>query len=286
MANLPTGFDNIDLTKGGFYTEINDLISYLSGAIGENGTGDGVKLHLELDSVDNTSDAAKPISTAVANALLGKQDTLVSGTSIKTINSTSILGSGNLTLQSTLVSGTSIKTINGTSLLGSGNITTPTVTLSDSVSSTSTTVAASSLAIKTAYDLADSKQDNLKYTADSATYIIASGTGKEIPETSMSKVFQAQMPFGGTVKVYFSLTTTNSGSDAYGQIYVNGIAVGTLRGRTTSGTSAFNENITINKHDYVQVYARKDGYYNTYTSSVGSISIRSDIAFEPSVINY
>ena len=78
-----------------------------------------------------------------------KQDLLVAGTNIKTINGSSILGSGNLDItasgaawgsvtgtissqtdlqtcfnakQNTLVSGTSIKTINGNSLLGSGNI--------------------------------------------------------------------------------------------------------------------------------------------------------------------
>lgn len=54
--------------------------------------------------------------------------------------------------QSTLTSGTTIKTVNGTSLLGSGNITTPTVTLTDSVSTTSSTIGASATAVKTAYD--------------------------------------------------------------------------------------------------------------------------------------
>ena len=51
-----------------------------------------------------------------------KQDTLVSGTSIKTVNSTSLLGSGDVAVQPTLVSGTNIKTVNGTSILGSGDI--------------------------------------------------------------------------------------------------------------------------------------------------------------------
>jgi hypothetical protein len=51
-----------------------------------------------------------------------KQATLVSGTNIKTVNSTSLLGSGNVAVQATLVSGTNIKTIEGQSLLGSGNI--------------------------------------------------------------------------------------------------------------------------------------------------------------------
>jgi hypothetical protein len=50
------------------------------------------------------------------------QSILVSGTNIKTINSTTILGSGNLTVQEVLVSGTNIKTINSSSILGTGNL--------------------------------------------------------------------------------------------------------------------------------------------------------------------
>lgn len=77
----------------------------------------------------------------------GKQETLISGTNIKTVNGESLLGSGDITIeagdiytagtgiditndvisvtgkQDTLVSGTNIKTINGTDILGSGNIT-------------------------------------------------------------------------------------------------------------------------------------------------------------------
>ena len=60
--------------------------------------------------------------TNVENEINGKQATLVSGSSIKTINSTSVLGSGDIAVQETLVSGTNIKTINGSSLLGSGDI--------------------------------------------------------------------------------------------------------------------------------------------------------------------
>lgn len=49
-----------------------------------------------LGNVDNTSDASKPISTAVQTALNAKQDTLVSGSNIKTINGNSVLGSGDI----------------------------------------------------------------------------------------------------------------------------------------------------------------------------------------------
>jgi hypothetical protein len=62
-----------------------------------------------------------------------KQDALVSGTNIKTVNSTSLLGSGDVAVQATLVSGTNIKTINSTSLLGSGNVAVePTITATTS----------------------------------------------------------------------------------------------------------------------------------------------------------
>jgi len=62
-------------------------------------------------------------SVTGANIIGSKQDTLISGTNIKTINSTTILGSGNLAVQPTLVSSTNIKTINSTTLLGSGDLT-------------------------------------------------------------------------------------------------------------------------------------------------------------------
>jgi hypothetical protein len=58
----------------------------------------------------------------VTKSVSGLQPTLVSGTDIVTINSATILTSGNVNLQTPLVSGTSIKTINGSSVLGSGDL--------------------------------------------------------------------------------------------------------------------------------------------------------------------
>lgn len=73
----------------------------------------------KLDTATYNTDKA---TFATKTELNGKQDTLVSGTNIKTINNTSLLGSGNVAVQPTLVSGTNIKTINGQSLLGSGDL--------------------------------------------------------------------------------------------------------------------------------------------------------------------
>ena len=103
----------------------------------------------DYDQLDNRPQInSNTLTGNMSSSDLGLQDTLVSGTNIKTINNTSLLGSGNITIsgsgavdsvngqtgtvvlsasdvgaQVTLVSGSNIKTINNTSLLGSGNIT-------------------------------------------------------------------------------------------------------------------------------------------------------------------
>lgn len=110
------------------------------------------------NDADTKVDALTPRVEGVETAMDGKQDLLVSGTNIKTINNQSILGEGNIEIsdyytkteadeifatttqvnhqaadisalqtdmrgkQATLVSGENIKTINGESVLGEGNI--------------------------------------------------------------------------------------------------------------------------------------------------------------------
>lgn len=75
--------------------------------------------------------------SGIVKASTGALGPAVSGTDIKTVNSTSLLGSGDVAVQATLVSGTNIKTINSTSLLGSGNIT---ITSGDASTNTSSSV--------------------------------------------------------------------------------------------------------------------------------------------------
>jgi hypothetical protein len=64
-----------------------------------------LKSSLALNNVDNTSDANKPVSSATQTALDAKQATLVSGTNIKTVNNTSLLGSGNIAISSAVAWG-------------------------------------------------------------------------------------------------------------------------------------------------------------------------------------
>lgn len=77
------------------------------------------KTSIGLGNVDNTSDANKPVSTSQAAAIALKQDTLVSGTNIKTINGSSVLGSGDLTISG----GSGLKGVHALIPLKSGDVT-------------------------------------------------------------------------------------------------------------------------------------------------------------------
>lgn len=131
-TNIKTVAGNSLLGSGN--VTLNDSDIYHSGEDGEDGN--------YMDDGDTVDVCLNNLDTAVAS----KQNTLVSGTNIKTINNTSLLGSGNITLtasdideangdtiqdsldslvngkQDTLVSGRNIKTINNKSVLASGNM--------------------------------------------------------------------------------------------------------------------------------------------------------------------
>lgn len=116
-----------------------------------------------LSKADTAQDLAEDLSSEVSKLSQDKQDKLVSGTNIKTINNTSILGSGNISISggSGTITGVSA---NGTSVATSGVANIPAATtskygvtkLSSATNSTSTTLAATSSAVKAAYDLANS----------------------------------------------------------------------------------------------------------------------------------
>jgi hypothetical protein len=105
-------FDAKGLVTSGDSLDETDLPT----GINANKIGTGAVSSTEFGYLDG-------VTSAIQTQIDGKQATLVSGTNIKTINSASLLGSGDVAVQPTLVSGTNIKTINSTSLLGSGDIT-------------------------------------------------------------------------------------------------------------------------------------------------------------------
>lgn len=181
------------------------------------GTVSGItKAMVGLDNVDNTTDAGKPVSTATQTALNAKQATLVSGTNIKTVNSNSLLGSGDVAVQATLVSGTNIKTINSTSLLGSGDITVGTTAGSG----------VSSIAIGT----------GATATAD---YSIAIGLGSgataaNTPSGNGAVAIGGSRATGGdSLSMVINNNTATYGSNANGAISIGGLA----RASGTNGVS-------------------------------------------------
>ncbi|MFA5878415.1 MAG: tail fiber domain-containing protein [Candidatus Staskawiczbacteria bacterium] len=97
-------------------------------AIGTSGTepawGSATTTHtLNIPMASATDVTAGLLSKTDYNTFTAKQAALVSGTNIKTVNSTTLLGSGDIAVQPTLVSGTNIKSINGSSILASGDLT-------------------------------------------------------------------------------------------------------------------------------------------------------------------
>ena len=92
------------LTSGGAYTNLVRRLS-TSAATGSASQGVYVDANGQVQTctaVTSTYAATgtAPVNgTAVSNAIAVKQDTLVSGTNIKTINGSSLLGSGNITIE-------------------------------------------------------------------------------------------------------------------------------------------------------------------------------------------
>ena len=101
---------NTDAGKQDINIPISDIFNannYYTKTEVDNAISAATSGKAEASDVQALSGEVQTVSGAVAN----KQDTLVSGTNIKTINNTSILGSGNITIDSGLsveVSGTTL----------------------------------------------------------------------------------------------------------------------------------------------------------------------------------
>lgn len=157
---IPSAVTESTVSGWGF-TKNTGTYSKPSGGIPKSDLASAVQT--SLGKADTAQDLAEDLSSEVSKLSEDKQDKLVSGTNIKTINGTSILGSGNISISggSGTITGVSA---NGTSVATSGVANIPAAStsaygvtkLSSSTSSTSTTLAATASAVKSAYDLANS----------------------------------------------------------------------------------------------------------------------------------
>ena len=148
---------------------ISDIDTIRTNAANYKGTVTSVKINGVSKSPSNGVIDLGTVITSHQD-ISGKQDKLVSGTNIKTINNTSILGSGNISITGGGGSGTITGvSANGTSIATSGVANIPAAStsaygvtkLSSATNSTSTSLAATASAVKSAYDLANGKQDKL-----------------------------------------------------------------------------------------------------------------------------
>lgn len=96
-----TGFEPT-VTKGNLYEMVSDALLIYSGTGAVIGAGTAIQVR------EGTTTVNGYISTTAYNIFNAKQEALVSGTNIKTINSGTILGSGNIDLQTSSANLTSI----------------------------------------------------------------------------------------------------------------------------------------------------------------------------------
>ena len=186
-------------------------------------------VNLNTDKLEATTTATltnKTINIA-NNTLTGVQPTLVSGTSIKTVNSASLLGSGDILLQAPLVSGTSIKTVNSESLLGSGDISLQTPLVSGT-----------SIKTVNSASLLGSGDISLQTPLVSGTSIKTINSQSLLGSGNIAVVTS---PGGSTTQVQFNDAGVFAGSSAFTfsgtSIAVNGVLFG-------KGTGASNANST------------------------------------------
>lgn len=115
-TNIKTVNGNTLLGSGDLTIPSGSTVSYTQTQTSGTKLGD-----INIDGTPNTIYA--PTIPTNVSAFTNDAGYLTSHQSIKTINSTSMVGTGNVAVQPTLVSGTNIKTVNGSSLLGSGDLT-------------------------------------------------------------------------------------------------------------------------------------------------------------------
>ena len=243
----------------------------------------------------NPDEMAELFGEAVTQGKQGKQDTLVSGTNIKTINGASVLGSGDLTVssaaawggitgtlssqtdlntalnakQDSLVSGTNIKTLANTSLVGSGDISLKTINGVGLIGSTNIVIASS------------------PYT------LIGNQTGAYITNTTTNtastnqRIFANTVSNGNVIQVRTKVHKINSTTSSSIRMYIN--TTNSLTGATLIATAAAMGTLGIQSfwRDFLvsgnQLYCYNP---NTAISSDITFSTATLVSFNPAVDNY
>lgn len=267
-----------------------------------------VKTSLALNNVDNTSDANKPISSATQTALDAKQATLVSGTNIKTINSTSILGSGNISISSAVAWGGVTGTLSNQTDLQSA-LDAKTTANAAITGATKTKVTYDSKGLVTAgadattADIADST--NKRYVTDAQLVVVGNTSGTNTGDNATNSQYsglatskQDTLVSGTNIKTINSTSLLGSGNisvapatgidaTAIGSGTVSNTEFGYIDGVTsaiqTQIDSKTNKLITTNRQtaSYTLVLSDADKLVEMNVGSANNLTVplNSSVAF-------
>lgn len=296
IAQVPTG-DEVSYTQT--QTSGNEL-----GTITINGTGRKIYAPAETDPVYSASPAAG-ITSANISAWNGKQDELVSGTNIKTINNISVLGSGNINIEgggggasqnvwyATCPTGASttakvVTTTSGDFALTSGNMVRVTFTNANTASATLNVDGSGAISARmvsgsstTAYYWSAGETVDFVYNG---TYFLASGKGTATTTyygvtkltSSTSSTSTSLAATGSAVKAAYDLA--NGKQDAL----VSGTNIKTINNETILGSG----NITVQggasvTSTQVSITVANWNATTTCTKSVTGVTASNDVIIAP-----
>lgn len=175
-----------------------------------------------LGNVDNTSDVNKPVSTLQAASIATKQATLVSGTNIKTVGGSSLVGSGNVVVPITVK-----VTISSAQILAL--FTTP-ITL---------------VAAQGAGTFINVLSVHMRLTYGTATY--ATNTGSRVSQGSFLPIVTDQTILAGTQTTFLAISPTQSLAITGTADWVNvPLKISALVGNPTTGDSTLDVYTTYN----------------------------------------
>jgi len=105
-------------------------------------------------------------------------------------------------------------------------------------------------------EIADIPDNTPKYSVATTHTLASADTERSTSSGSATKLKEIIVIFSGTVKVYFSMQYAGSGGGTnYAQIYINGVAEGTLRGHADKNIwHEYSEDIAVSSGDLVQLY--------------------------------
>lgn len=240
------------LAKGNLTESVSSVLTISGGTNAVIGSGTSIQVKqasgsqggflasTDFNTFNNKQDALSSgvnIKTINSNSLVGSgnvavQDVLVSGTNIKTINTNSLLGAGNISVQDTLVSGTNIKTINSSSLLGSGDVSVqPTLVSGTNIK----TINSGSILGSGDLLLQDKLVSGTNIKTINSTSLLGSG---DLP-------VQATLVSGTNIKTINSTSLLGSGDVVVQPTLVSGTNIKTINGNSLLGSGDVGAGYTL-----------------------------------------